>query len=169
MTDGGSFAFLGEEFLTWLWYRLESEGGEFDLGSGRVVGIALDDYIVFAARDDDETEQTLRKGVPTRSAEARSGLRSGHRLKKAKLTLAMGDLVWTFTLDASAMGLRSIKLPEDDPEAETAEERSRERAANFLLLHDLLGQVYREFLGRRLRREYLASDAEAQAAWMAAR
>jgi len=169
MTDGGSFAFLGEEFLTWLWYRLENEGGEFDLGEGRVVGIALDDYIVFAPRDDDETEQTLRKGVPTRSAEARAGLRSGHRLKKAKLTLAMGDLVWTFTLDASAMGLRSIKLPDDDEAAESPEERSRERAANFLLLQELLGLVYRQFLSRRLRSDYLAGEAESQAAWMAAR
>jgi recombination associated protein RdgC len=168
MSDGGSFAFLGEEFLTWLWYRLENEGGEFDLGEGRIVGVALDDFIVFAPRDDDETEQTLRKGVPTRSAEARAGLRSGHRLKKAKLTLAMSELVWSFTLDASTMGLRSIRLPDDDEAAESPEERSRERAANFLLLHDLVGALYRQFLALRLRTDYLSTDAETQASWMAA-
>ena len=169
MSDAGSFAFLGEEFLTWLWYRLETEGGEFDLGQGRVVGVSLDDFIVFAPRDDDETEQTLRKGMPTRAVEARAGLRSGHRLKKAKLILAMGDLQWGLTLDASTMGLGSIKLPDDDEDAEGPEERSRERAANFLLLHEIVGQLYRLFLELRLRADYPSTDGEQQAAWMAAR
>ena len=35
-----SHGFLGEEFLTWLWFRWENDGGEFTLGGGRVVGVA---------------------------------------------------------------------------------------------------------------------------------
>jgi len=167
MSTPGSHWFLGEEFLTWLWFRLETEGGDFDLGNGRAVGVSMDDYIEFAARDDDETEQVLRKGLPTRSAEARAGLRTGHRLKKAKLIVALGDLQWSLTLEGATLGLRSIKLPEDDPEATSREERDRERAAHFLLLHEIVGQLYREFLRVRLRPEYLHSEAEAQARWMA--
>jgi len=32
-------AFLGEEFLTWLWFRRETEGGEFELGDRTVRGL----------------------------------------------------------------------------------------------------------------------------------
>ncbi|HIE70972.1 MAG TPA: hypothetical protein EYP98_12805 [Planctomycetes bacterium] len=31
--------FLGEEFLTWLWFKWETDGGEFTLSGGRIVGI----------------------------------------------------------------------------------------------------------------------------------
>ncbi|MFO1055071.1 MAG: hypothetical protein U1F36_22870 [Planctomycetota bacterium] len=166
MTEATSFGFLGEEFLTWLWYRLENEGGDFDLGDNLHVGVSLDDFLAFAPRDDDETEHTLRKGTPSRSSEARAALRAGRRLQRAKLVVALGERQWSFVLDASSMGLRSVKLPDDDPEAESPQERSRERIAHFLLLHDLVRRLYREFLRVRLRRDYMRSDAEKQAAWM---
>ena len=168
MSDAASHGFLGEEFLSWLWYRLETEGGEFELGDGIVVGVSMDDFIEFAPLDDDETQQTLRKGMPTRSPEARAALRSGHRLKKARLIVAMGELQWNLVLDGSEMGLRSVKLPEDDEGAESQQERNRERAANFLLIQDLVRRLYRQFLKLRLTPDYLHGPAERQAAWMQA-
>jgi len=167
MSDVSNFAFLGEEFLTWLWFRLETKGGDFDLGDGHVVGVSLDDFLAFAPRDDDETEHTMRKGVPSRSSSARAALSAGRRLRRAKLILAQGELQWSFVLDASCMGLRSVRLPDDDPEAEGPADRSRDRVANFLLLQELVTRLYREFLRIRLRRDYLRTGAERQAAWMA--
>ncbi|MGE0143759.1 MAG: hypothetical protein AB7I19_13420 [Planctomycetota bacterium] len=167
MSDSTSFGFLGEEFLTWLWFRLETEGGDFDLGDGYQIGISLDDFLAFAPREDDETEHTLRKGIPSRSTGARAALRAGRRLQRAKLILALGERQWSFVLDAPTMGLRSVRLPDDDPEAEGPGERSRDRAANFLLLNELVRRVYREFLRVRLRPDYLKGAAEKQAAWMA--
>lgn len=168
MTDSTSesFGFLGEEFLTWLWFRLETEGGDFDLGNGRAVGVALDDYICLTPSDEEETLQTLKAGMPTRSAEARTGLRNGRRVQEAKLIIAMGDLQWQFVLHGPSMTLRSVKLPEDDEEAESKEERSRDRAANFTLIQEIVEEVYAVFLRMRLRPEYLENEAEQQAAWM---
>ncbi|MCA8972958.1 MAG: hypothetical protein KDC95_24455, partial [Planctomycetes bacterium] len=123
MTDTDPLAFLGEEFLTWLWYRLENEGGDFKLDQGRSIGVSLDDFIAFAPRDDDETEQTLRKGLPTRSPEASAALRHGRRLRRAKRVVAEGEDVWSTVIDGPTMNLLSIKLPEDDPDAENIAER----------------------------------------------
>ncbi len=169
MSSDSSHGFLGQEFLTWLWYRLETEGGEFDLGGGRIVGVSMDDFIAFAALDDDETEQTLKKGMPTRSSEAAAGLKNGRRLSQAKLIIALGELQWSLTVDGASLGLRSVKLPDDDEEAESAEERSIERAANFLLIQEVVGQIYKEFLKVRLAPRYLKTTAEAQIAWASAR
>jgi hypothetical protein len=169
MVDRDGFGFLGEEFLTWLWFRLETDGGDFDLGDGRSVAVSLDDFIAFAPGEDDETEPTLRKGTPSLTAEAGAALRHGRRLSRARLLIALGDSQWRVTLDGSTMTLRSIRLPDDDPEAESAEDRARERAANFLLVHDIVAALYRTFLRVRLRPEYLAQEAHRQAAWMASR
>ncbi len=164
-----SYSFLGEEFLTWLWFRLETRGGDFDLGEGRAVGVSFDDYLQLAPGDGDGTFQTLRDGKPSRSAEAAAGLRNGRRVQEAKLIVAMGELQWSLILDATTMTLRSIKLPDDDPEASGPEDKNRDRAANFVLLHEIVEGVYHEFLRVRLEEGYLEGEAEAQATWMTSR
>ena len=163
------YAFLGEEFLTWLWFRLETDGGDFDLGNGRSVGVSFDDYIRLAPAGDEETLQTLRAGMPSRSAEAAAGLRNGRRLQEAKLIIALGELQWSLVLDGPTMTLRSIKLPDDDPEISEKNEKSSERAANFILIQEIVEQIYALFLRIRLRPDYLTSDAERQAQWMSSR
>jgi hypothetical protein len=167
MSDGSSHAFLGEEFLTWLWYRLDTLGGDVEIEEGRAVAYAIDDFLAFAARDDDETEQTLRKGTPTRSQEARTALRNGRRLRKARLIVAEGPLQFGVTVDGSTMCLSAIKLPEDSEACESTTDRNIERAGNFLRLHELVGGLYAVFLRDRLRPDYLRTGGEGQARWMA--
>ena len=159
--------FLGEEFLTWIWFRWESDGGEFTLSGGRVVGVALDDFLAFAAPSDDETEQTLRRGLPTRTVQARTALRQGHRLKRARLLIAEGSRQWSATLDAPTFALSSVKLPEDAEDCESDEDRTADRTANWLQLHEIVQALYARFLKERLRPDYLKTVGEAHARWMA--
>jgi hypothetical protein len=159
--------FLGEEFLTWLWFKWETEGGEFTLPGGRIVGIAIDDFLTFAALTEDETEQTLRRGLPTRTEEARTALRQGHRLRKARLLIAEGERQWTATIDAPSLTLGGVKLPEDAEECESEIDRTADRAANWLALHEIVQALYRLFLKDRLASDYQNTGAEQQANWMA--
>jgi hypothetical protein len=160
--------FLGEEFLTWLWFRWESDGGEFQLPGGRVVGIAIDDFLTFAAPSDDETEQTLRHGLPTRTEEARTALRQGRRLRRARLIVAEGSRQWTVTVDGTSLQLSGAKLPEDAEETESDQDRSADRAANWLALHEIVLALYGAFLRERLDDGYLGGAGERQAQWMQA-
>lgn len=159
--------FLGEEFLTWLWFRWETSGGEFTLSGGRVVGVALDDFLSFAAPSEDETEQTLRRGLPTRTAEARTALRQGRRLRKARLLIAEGSRQWSATLDAPTLTLTGVKLPEDAEECESDVDRTADRSANWLALHEIVQALYGVFLRERLKADYKQTGAEQQARWMA--
>jgi len=158
--------FLGEEFLTWLWFRWETEGGEFHLPGGRVVGVALDDFLTFAAPSDDETEQTLRHGLPTRTEEARTALRQGRRLRRARMILAEGPRQWSVTVDGATMRLSGAKLPEDAEECESEADRTADRAANWLALHELVHSLYTMFLKARLAPDYRKNAGEKQAQWM---
>jgi len=166
VSDRDELAFLGEEFLTWLWFRTETEGGDFEIGS-RAIAVLLDDYLAFAPRESDETEQTLRKGTPSRTAEARAALRNGHRVRRAKFVIAEGSQEWTVTIDGPTMNLLSVKVPDDDEEASDPRERSTERIRAFLDIHEIVGLLYKTFLQQRLRTEYLQTSAERQAQWMA--
>ncbi len=163
-----SHGFLGEGFLTWLWFRHETESGEFVLPSGRVVAVMLDDLLTFAAPRDDETEQILRHGAPTRTAEARTALRGGRRLKRARLLVAEGSHQWSATVDGTTLSLSGVKLPDDSEDVSSDPERNEERAGSWLQLHEIVTALYREFLRVRLRPDYLQTVGEDQANWMAA-
>lgn len=157
--------FLGEELLTWLWFRWETEGGEFTLPGGRVVGIALDDLLQFAPHSDDEHTQTLRHGLPTRAPEARTALRQGHRLSHARLLIAEGSRQWSVTLHGAEMRFGSTKLPDDAEECESAIDRTTDRVANWLALHEIVGALYGVFLRVRVG-EGWREEAGRMAAWM---
>ncbi len=158
--------FLGEEFLTWLWFRWETDSGEFHLPGGRVVGIAIDDLLTFSAPSDDETEQTLRHGLPTRTEEARTALRQGRRLRRARLILAEGQRQWTATIDGASLQLSGTKLPEDAEEVESDGDRTADRAANWYALQEIVLALYGQFLQERLAEGYLKQGGERQAQWM---
>ncbi|MCY2958462.1 MAG: hypothetical protein NT107_15655 [Planctomycetota bacterium] len=158
--------FLGEEFITWLWFRWETSGGEFILPGGRVIGIAIDDFLTFAAPSDDETEHTLRHGLPTRTEEARTALRQGRRVHSARLIVAEANRQWVATLDGATMQLTGVKLPEDAEEVESDSDRTADRVANWLALHEIMKALYGIFLRDRLAPNYRATGAEQQAQWM---
>lgn len=158
--------FLGEEFLTWLWFKWETDGGEFTLPGGRVVGIAIDDMVVFAAADADATEQTLRRGLPTRTAEARTALQQGSRVRKARLIVAEGSRQWTVTLNGGSMQFGAVKLPKDAEEVESEADRTADRAANWLALHELVAALYAKFVALRAAPEWMKTEAAAMADWM---
>ncbi|MEY5098071.1 MAG: hypothetical protein RJA36_790 [Pseudomonadota bacterium] len=159
--------FLGEEFLLWLWFRWEIDGGEFTLHRGLVVGVAIDDLIEFAPLSDDDTRQSLRFGVPTRTAEARQALRSGHRLAKARLLVATSLDQWTVVLDAGRWVFSGVRLPDDRLDNETAYDHSFERTQNWLELLTIMEELFAQFVRARIGKDWPKWCAEI-AEWMAA-
>jgi hypothetical protein len=157
--------FLGEELLLWLWWRCETDGGEFTLPGGRVVGVAIDDVLQFAPASDDDTVHTLRRGMPTRSPEARTALRQGHRVSHARLLIAEGARQWTVTLHGALMKFGSVKLPDDAEECESAIDRTADRAANWLALHEIVAALFGLFLRVRVGEAWKA-ESELMASWM---
>ncbi len=115
-------AFLGRDFLTWLWFRCEAEGGEFDLGGrdgGGQTAVMIEDALALVSVDEEGSVMTLRKGSPTARPEAANALAAGMTLKKARVFVARGPREWQFTLDGETLDLGGLKTPEIDDKEET--------------------------------------------------
>jgi hypothetical protein len=160
----GAGEYLGCELLLWLWWKWETDGGEFSIPSG-IVGIAIDDRVEFEAGDD-ETSMVLRHGLTTQSAEARTALRNGRVPTKARLLVAKGNLLWTVTLDGASLAMGSVRLPEDSDDCETAGDVTADRAENWLGLHTLVEHLFDKFMGDRVSMAWAAKAREI-AEWMA--
>jgi len=104
---------LGMDFLTWLWFAWEKEGGVYHLPDGREFGIMLEGPLTFFREGQGAHEAVLRKGTPLNSREAGTALLCGKKLKRAKVVIAHGDEVFSATMDAD-FAVRSLKLPKGE-------------------------------------------------------
>ncbi|MEZ5989936.1 MAG: hypothetical protein R3F30_12585 [Planctomycetota bacterium] len=170
MTTTPEHAFLGEEFLTWLWYRSESGQATFTTDQGGAVAVAFDDLLVFGGEDENRMQQTLRRGLPTLSLEAKAALQAGKRLRKARLVLADGPEQWSFTLDGATLAFGSVRCPDpdgdDDEAAPTPAELDCARMDGFARLARRLDGVYRLFLDERLSDDWERASVPSLRRWI---
>ncbi|MGE0711805.1 MAG: hypothetical protein AB7N76_30820 [Planctomycetota bacterium] len=145
-------SFLASEFLTWIWFRCEVEGGTFDLPSGGL-SLAVEDSLTLVGWEDDAVKAALKGGTPTRRPEAANALASGLLLKKSRFVAARAGREWLFTLDAADLDLKGVKVVEADPE-EDPEDALADKLAAGEELRLAIDELYEHFLGVRLDEEW---------------
>ena len=141
----GAAGLLGENFLTWLWQFEEEREGILPSSKLGDFSLMVDGPLTFVAEGGGAFESSLRKGAPTISAEARSAMLVGKKLRSAKLVLARekGE-EWSCTLDASQFVFRGLKLPEG--EALDPQEVFEERMANLDIFRQVIFELFHLFL-----------------------
>jgi hypothetical protein len=163
--EGVSGSFLGRDFLSWLLYRVETEGGELRLDGWGRIALVFEDRLAFEGEDHSCRLQVLQQGHPSVSAEAKTALLLGKKLVRARITLAADDEeTWQLTLDADTFDLRSVKLPrtaETDPEA-----RLLERLDAIDRVHGAVDALYRAFLKARTGGSFLDEEGPKLSAWV---
>ncbi len=107
----------GRDFLTWLWYISEVDGGALDLGEWGSFQLGIEGPLVFGFSSGEAQgaeESVVKKGCPQLSAEAKAALAVGKKLKRAKILLVRDQEIWTFTFDADKFTFSGVNLPEGE-------------------------------------------------------
>ena len=158
----------GRDFLTWLWFFSETgtekikhpDFGEFEL--------LVEAPFVLAGSSDASgaAEISVKKGdCPGRSAETKAALSVGKKLKKARISLARGNQIFSCGVDADRFSFGSLKLPEG--EAADAVSQFEDRIFNCVIFKAAVEAFFRRFL------EELSGDPDGLekrvAAWIADR
>lgn len=113
-------AFLGREFLTWLWFLADTDKGELELhdqatGKKKRFSLWIDDKLVLESGRGLSHENVLKGGDPSHSQEAGFGLATGKTVRELKLGVhikGLGD--FTAVLGEGDLNPRSLKLPTQD-------------------------------------------------------
>ena len=103
--------FLGQEFLTWLWYKSEERGGAVFLPGTGDIQVVFEKHMLLESGEGESLEKLICKGLQTELQEARTGLRMGKKLEQARIYLAKGDYEWRLTLGATLFEYRNVSLP----------------------------------------------------------
>ncbi len=103
--------FLGQEFLTWLWYKSEERGGTILLPGAGDIQFVFEKHMLLESGEGESLERLICNGLQTELQEARTGLLMGKKLERARIYLAKGDYEWRFSLSATLLEFRSVSLP----------------------------------------------------------
>ncbi len=148
--------FIGQEFLTWLWWKSEERGGVVSIpGEGDVV-VVFEKHMLLEYGEGENNESLICRGLQTELQEARTGLVMGKKLEQARIQLTHQDYEWNFTLAAALMEFRNVKLPKtggesgNDDNPEEREGMILERIFLFEELTRLVLDLFRVFLKVRI-------------------
>ena len=151
--------FLGQEFLTWLWWKSEERGGVVALPAEGDIVVVFEKHMLLEYGEGDSNEKLICRGLQTELQEARTGLVMGKKLEQARIQLVYNDYEWNFTLAAALMEFRNVKLPKtagpdnvNDPEER--EGMVLERIFLFEELIRIVLSLYRVFLKQRVSEQW---------------
>ncbi len=142
-------AFLGSEFLTYLWfmsetseshYRIDEESDPFD--------IFFDDRLTVGGAQVNAQENLFRGGHPTSSLEAHAALRLGKLATEARVRLVRGAQEWAFVFKAGDLSISALQVPA--VLSKNDEDRFYERMYLVEELEKMLNHIYRNFLEAKL-------------------
>lgn len=106
--------FLGQEFLTWLWY-LSEETDTLSLPDGRMIQVQLGELLALGPRQGQEGVRVTVTGKETSLAEARQALKRDKLVDVIRLCFIIDGEEYWLSLRASDLAPRSLRLPASAP------------------------------------------------------
>ncbi len=148
---------LGQEFLTWLWFRSDTDPVFKSPDNGQDFTVSMEQRVVVQGGEGEARETASVSGVMSELREARLGLTTGKQVTRALVRFIREPEAWQVTLKAADLSLGSLKtpavekgdIPDDDPDALFYEKiHLTEVCLSFL------DSIFAVFIALRLSREW---------------
>jgi hypothetical protein len=119
-------AFLGREFLTYLWFKSDQHGGRIELPGSSVVEVFFLDRMTLDLSDADSPQTVALKGGQSELREGMAALKEGKKIEEARISLRAQDNEFIMILKGSWFSFSSFKTPPMLPASERGEEDDTE-------------------------------------------
>ena len=142
------YKFLGDEFLTWLWFAIEKDHAVLKEMDPDLTSLEIGNRIVLQNRKSKSVERITIKGEDAHFEEGMLALKKGALVSELNLIYRAGEQKWQFTLKGESLNLSSFKTPK----TATAESRDEleEAVLEKVFLYDkilqFLEKLYKHFI-----------------------
>ena len=146
------FKFLGDEFLTWLWFIIENDPKYLKSLFSEPSSLEIGNRIVLENRRHQAVESITIKGDDANLEEGILALRKGAVVTELNLSLKSGDQEWRFTIKGESLNLSSFKTPFVGPieTAEDVEGAVLEKVYLYDRAIQLVDNLYKSFIKVRV-------------------
>lgn len=159
--------FVGNEWLTWLWYQCDENEGVVATDKAGELFLTITRQLDMDCAWEMGGKITVRADKPTSLAESDDALKTGKWPRKIGLILSDGEHQWDLTLGGDTLNVSAALLP-DITEAQTPREVIEQRLALIGSLSFALDQLYASFLNQRTASGW-TSKREAMSKWIKTR
>jgi len=158
---------LGQEFLTWLWFRSETSGS-FKTEQYGEFTVSMEQRIVVQGGAGELIETASVSGAMSELREARLGLTTGKKVTRALIRLEQDPETWTFGFKAEDFSFVNLKTPKIEAGGEKEGNPEGVFFEKIYLLEkgvSFVDALYKTFLDVRLGSGWPAEVAAIQS-WM---
>ncbi|MBU0768197.1 MAG: hypothetical protein KJ687_03770 [Proteobacteria bacterium] len=109
------YKFLGNEFLTWLWFMIETDQSSFRQHDPDLVALTVGNRLVLENTRNNAKETVTIKGDNAGMEEGLVALTKGAVVTEIHLSYKTGAQTWEFSLKGESLNISNLKLPETGP------------------------------------------------------
>ena len=163
-------AFLGREFLTWLWITSEIHGNLLNLEPQGEVELWFENRLTLESGEGAGRKTVICRDPEAKWAEAFAAIREGKQITRGRLRILTEDKEWGLTLNADTLAPQAVNFPKGLVEAEDqAADLFLERTALLRELVGIIEALCRRFLELRLTDAWAAEELPRLNKWLAER
>lgn len=162
------YRFLGDEFLTWLWYLVETDQKAFRMVDPDCVAIEIGNRIVLENRKGNSVERITIKGDDAGLEEGKLSLKKGALVTELAFIFKTGEHQWQFSLKGESLNLSNFKTPGPALPQSTEEMEAflLEKANQFNKILNFLEILYKTFIQVRITSKWSSKIIPAIRKWV---
>lgn len=163
-------AFLGREFLTWLWFKSDRGGGTVEIPGKRTIELSFLDKMTLDLSGSDSPQMVTIRGDQSELREGMAALREGKKIEEARLRIRDSVEDYTVTIKGTWFSFAGFRTPpairnqegeSDDPEAAFHEKMYL--VEDFLTIID---ELFTYFLETRLSDDWEKTELPLLRKWI---
>lgn len=146
------FKFLGHEFLTWLWFMIETDQNRLGKSDTDFISLTVGNRLVLENTRNNTKETVTIKGDNASLEEGMVALTKGAVVTEIHLSYKTGAQKWEFSLKGESLNISNLKLPETGP-VETPEDLEGVVLEKIYLIEKVVGllnNLFSNFIHLRL-------------------
>ena len=165
------YQFIGDEFLTWLWFSIEKNRSLFKTIDPELASLEIGNRMVLVNRYRKDNDETVTiKGDEANMDEGLLALKKGAMVAEVNLVYRAADREWRFNLKGESLNFSSLRVP-DSGKVETKEDIEGAVIDKVYLLErvvNLINGLFTHFIKLRVSNDWSAKTVPAIRKWITA-
>lgn len=158
-----SYDYLGNEFMLWLWWHLETQSDTITVSDNSEVTAMFARTLSLECPLGETGKETIASESPVKLPEAYQAIQAGKLPRKAGLTLVRQNQQFDITLQAETFAISGAKIQAD--EADDVDEMRVNRIDAIRNLGETVDLLFHAFCERRVSKKW-TGDFEQLSRWL---
>ncbi len=162
------YRFLGDEFLTWTWYLVETKPDVFRSADPDCTTLEIGNRVVLENRRAKSVERISIRGDEAGLEEGKLALKKGALVTELSLVFKTGEHQWSFSIKGESLNVSSLKTP--GPSQPQSQEEMEifliDRAGQLNKILLFVQNLYKIFIHARVASSWASKEVPSISKWI---